>query len=630
MAVQLVDEFDIWRPGYDGSTVTVFVAGTTSLASLFSDEALTLPLDNPQVLATFTDASGNSYGKFSQSVYVGQPYYLDIDSGENTGIQRPGLTSLDGQNAGAATVTVAGSAQLNTLSAIAGRTVYAANYGEIVTGGSIGSAASNTAAITAAIGALGTSGVVHLPAGVIRVNAFTVPAGVILQGEGESATTLQIVSGATAFTLSGDYAGFRDLTIDGSTKTLGSRGIYGVNRSFVILENVMLENLDTGATFKGANNPQWKNFSISNCNTGVEMHGDRDAGNTNLGGAFVGGQWLGGTVFACATIGVDLDYIDAIVAHTAIENIYFNANTGTAVRIRGAQFEPFNNCRWSANTTNVDMLDDLTVLTPATQYRNKVNGIAFNGGLMSGGKFQATGNAGDIVLDHLKLLGVTFNLIPTLSNNILLKDCFEDSGTVVTGDSTKLVRQFESEEFEITGLTLDNAVTRAWGITLENNQCVYFQIQAIGVQRNGTNRAIYHAVCGGRRAVGTLLYQNQTANFTLGDILTGATSGAIARIVADSDSGATGTLSLGNILGTFANGEIITGSTTGSAQVNGTVADGTHAVDSVGLVHLRTAYETDSAWDISLSFSAGEVAFNVQGNSSQTVDWTVRIKMLTN
>lgn len=69
----------------------------------------------------------------------------------------------------------------------------------------------------------------------------------------------------------------------------------------------------------------------------------------------------------------------------------------------------------------------------------------------------------------------------------------------------------------------------------------------------------------------TLAYDNQTSNFTAGAILTGATSGATAVILQDSDSGATGTLTLGYVVGTFQDNEIITDSSTGSATVNGTI-----------------------------------------------------------
>jgi len=66
----------------------------------------------------------------------------------------------------------------------------------------------------------------------------------------------------------------------------------------------------------------------------------------------------------------------------------------------------------------------------------------------------------------------------------------------------------------------------------------------------------------------TLPYDGQTGNFTVGLVVTGGTSGATARIVADNDAGATGTLTLANITGIFLDNETITDTSTGSATVN--------------------------------------------------------------
>jgi hypothetical protein len=67
-----------------------------------------------------------------------------------------------------------------------------------------------------------------------------------------------------------------------------------------------------------------------------------------------------------------------------------------------------------------------------------------------------------------------------------------------------------------------------------------------------------------------LPYKTQTANFHVGDVVTGATSGATGTIAADADAGTTGTLTLTGVVGHFSDGETITDTHTppGSAKAN--------------------------------------------------------------
>lgn len=74
-----------------------------------------------------------------------------------------------------------------------------------------------------------------------------------------------------------------------------------------------------------------------------------------------------------------------------------------------------------------------------------------------------------------------------------------------------------------------------------------------------------------RRSKGMLLYTTQTANFGVGNILAGVTSGATALIAGDSDGGTTGSLTLENIVGIFQDGETIVDDGGGSATASGIV-----------------------------------------------------------
>ena len=67
----------------------------------------------------------------------------------------------------------------------------------------------------------------------------------------------------------------------------------------------------------------------------------------------------------------------------------------------------------------------------------------------------------------------------------------------------------------------------------------------------------------------TLNFNGQTVNFTVGQIITGATSGAYGTLLAQTDLGATGTLTLGSISGTFQNGEALSDPLGGNGNANG-------------------------------------------------------------
>ena len=64
MPAQRISEFDLWQPGYAGAVVRVYIAGTTTLASIYTDEALSVAASNPQTLSS-TTINGDTYGKFA-------------------------------------------------------------------------------------------------------------------------------------------------------------------------------------------------------------------------------------------------------------------------------------------------------------------------------------------------------------------------------------------------------------------------------------------------------------------------------------------------------------------------------------------------------------------------------------
>lgn len=118
----------------------------------------------------------------------------------------------------------------------------------------------------------------------------------------------------------------------------------------------------------------------------------------------------------------------------------------------------------------------------------------------------------------------------------------------------------------------------------------------VNSQFSGTRYGDYFFVASSGDRLGrlsfTLDYDAQTANYTVGDILTGTTSGATAIILEDADAGVTGTLTLGNIQGTFVDGELITDVGGGSADVDGTLNFVFTSIAAAPIAQFVTAIDT--------------------------------------
>lgn len=109
--------------------------------------------------------------------------------------------------------------------------------------------------------------------------------------------------------------------------------------------------------------------------------------------------------------------------------------------------------------------------------------------------------------------------------------------------------------------------------------------------------------------LGSLAYDAQTANFTVGLVLTGGSSGATGKIESDTDAGTTGTLVLSAVTGTFQDNETITDTGAGSATANGTLT-------------------TNAGYTAAFIVSGGELQLKVTGLVGHTVDWTARVTYL--
>ena len=617
MSAQRVHEFDLWRPKYGGAVVRVTIAGTTTLADLFYDEALTETAENPQTLLSL-EADAVVYGKFEQPIYTASPYQLDIASTDQTGIQRPPITDMTGVDVGSSVATSSEGSASRTLADRFSDVIRVEDFGEIGT-----SAATNTATLELAIGAAGGAGggQVVLPAGTIVINPVTLPAGVILRGQGRAVTVLQCTAGDDVVTLGGDRCGLADLTLDGVNLVTASVGVYALAKNETVFRDVEIKRFDTGLRCRGGRRSSWRDLFITNCATGIKLQGDNNTGLGDDGDEFRHNSWIGGRVQQCTTSGISLEYIDKLVSNNSFAEIEFSDNTGTAVIAVGTRYITFSRCYWNGNTVNIDISDDDDT---SKEDENTVVHFVIDGGAFDDGEINLTDTLESVIFEGVFFGEVTLTLTEPVENSILLQDCTEEDLTI-EGDGTKLCRWRRTDQGATSGITTDATATKAWSYRPKPGQVAYLDATVIANQRNGIHTAEYHVSQSVKCAGSSLAYDTQTADFTLGDIVTGETSGATARITADSDSGTYGTLTIRDITGEFLDNETITDPDGGSATVNGTQVDQNPVL--LGSLTSHYSHEDNGSWAVAFVANGPEIELRVTGAANQTIDWLVDVRV---
>lgn len=612
-------DFDTWRPGYGLAIVSILRAGTDNLADVYTDENLTAAAANPQTLLQNVEGEV-SYGKWSQPLYVGEAVELKIDSVDQTGVIRPPITTLDDQDASEAVVTVTGGSQAIALDDHLARRIDVRDFGVFLEIGSVGeSSATNGATLQAAIAAAAAAGggYVEAPAGTYSFSPITLPEGVVVRGADREATTLRSTTAAEIATIAGPRAGFSRITLDGVSLAAGSVGVAAVGKDEIVLDDVLIKRFAVGIRCRGGENSLWRDLFISDCASGALLRGDTDTGDSGTGKRFRKNRWLGGRVELCSVVGIQIENVDADAEHNTIETVEFDTNTGTALKIVGAEGTRIVDPVFTGNTVDFEIED-------GADEGQEVFGFTIEGGLVSGGEVELSGTLENVIFDKVTFDDVDITLtLP--GNNVLAKDCREINDTTLAGVPTRWMRLSSTNRGETFGLTTNNGATKAWSIPLDPGQKCYLEAKVIGRQRNGTDTAFYHVAVSAGRPGSTLAYDTQTGNFTLGATLTGATTGATARIIADSDGGTTGTLTLQDIIGEFADDEIISDGVGGSATANGTLTPANAAL--IGSVTaIRAAQEVDADYNATFVANGTEIELQVTGDTSETVEWTVHVE----
>lgn len=619
----LIREFDIWQAGVDSASVYIYLAGTTTLASVFSDPACTIAEDNPQTLTVET-RNGVQCGKFTRSLYTTQAYQCFYSSIDQGGVQVPPLTELDGEDVSEAEVTGTGRTEEQTLASVIARTIYATDFGAL---GS--SASTNTATLSAAIGAAAGvgGGDVIIPAGTYPFTQLTLSQGVKLVGQDRQVTTLQSQTGDKVITLNGKGAGLHRLTLDGVSNVASSIGIYSVGVDEISIYDILVKSFATGIHLKGGQRLPFRELYVDGCGRGVRLVGDSDAGASGDGEQLSDLQWIGGLVSNCTTSGVEFEYEDQPCVGNNLIAVGFEDNTGTAVKVIGAQILRLDGCHWDGNTHALSVEDDST--SPENE-DNVVDGLIISNGRMTGGTVAIEDTALNVMFDRITFSDVDVTLTSP-ENAILVRDCIEDAQVTIAGTGVLWTRVRSIDDGGGFGITSDAVATKAWECHLEPGQAIVATAMVSANQQNGTNKAAYILGVSAKRAGATLAYDAQTVNFTVGALLTGGTSGCTARIIGDSDSGATGTLTVRSILpgttGFFQDNETITDSSGGSATVNGTLSVPTASLNGSS-TSLRTDFEDDAALAAAFVANGQSLELQVTGKANFTLEWFVKVDKL--
>lgn len=621
----LVEQFDLWREGYAGAVVSVYRAGTTELIKCYSDVSLTTEVSNPITLLSRTDSLGRKYGKFAQSVYVPYAYELDIDTTEQTGRVFPPITTLSGQDASYANVKAnLSGARLRQVRDVVADSIKFIDFAEVSD-----NPETNTTTLNTAISAAATQGggMVELPAGTIVFNSISLPEDVTLRGQGIDTTILQSTAAKNVITVTGDNAGLEHLTLDGLQSNTGSVGIYGKAVDDIAFCSLRVKRFEKGIQWHGGDNHIYKRLYIDDCVNGIQCHGDQDFSGGDDGDKFQGLDWFQGKVSNTTTSGLEFLVRDNYCINNRVRQVDFDSNIGTdgAVLLSGARFCQFDNCKWTSNTTNIKVEDNSDT---TLSFRETV-GIYFSGGEINSGTNKFDGLCQDIIFEQMFLTGCTFQAnVP--DNQILLRNNVESS-TLFSGISTKFSRWHTNRNGVIKGTTTSATAVKVFGRTLEPNEVVALIVTATAERQNTDEHAIFMVAHGAKCAPAKINYDDQTANFTVGDEIVGATSGARAIIVADSDSGTTGTLDLAAVSGTFVDNELINEVTNnGSARVNGVMIPPASAALSGAATAIHdTGSNTNnppSGWAVGFQINGLDLEVTVTGASGADVAWSVDIK----
>lgn len=612
-----VAEFDVWRPSYGGATVEIMVAGTTTRASLYTDPLLSVPAANPQVLATFTDGSGRNYGRFANPIYVGVAYQLVINNGGATGIEQLPLTSLEAADVSLSRVMSGRpGAQGRTQQSVLDDTIAVLNFGSFV----FGSPSNNTAVLTLAIAAAAADGggVVLLPKGIFDVTALSLPEGVRLRGAGRGTTELRSTQGQAVVTLAGANAGLEDLTLSGVNAVTNSVGIRAINKANPKIRNLAVTGFATGLYFSGGDGVAFEELHVSSCTRGGYFAGELLPGQG--GAALRSLEWRGGSVSSCINAGLVIEAVDAEAQNFLFEQVQFDNNAGDAVKNIGGRSVMFPACFWRGNLTNLRIEDGPN---PVNKAVNTSRSVRVLGGRMDGGEVVFSGECRNVVFDNLEILGAS--LVASFpAEPIMFRDCFRDGLVQLAGSVERMAFIKSNHRGRFRRTTTDFTPLAIWQIEVPPGDMVRIRADLVARRLNGINNASGSVEGVVTRPGASLTFSSASSVIPIGSIVTGATSGATARVINVSQAGASGTMTLRDVAGSFQAGEslVFGGGVSAIVASNIITSNAALLISSAGIAGAMGDYL------VAVDSSGSLARVVVTGSAGHTIEWEVMVEFL--
>lgn len=620
-----IKEFDFWHEGYGGATVTIYVGGTTTLAPIYEDIECTIPADNPQTLdSRELDDLHQPFGKWAQPLYTTSPYHLRISTGERSGIETPPLVSMDGVDISLAEAQARHGDSTIVIADWLERTIDVLTYGDF---SDEQGATTSTETLNAAIGVAAAQGggYVLVPPGSVEIQPITLPEGVVLRGAGVSATTLRCPTSNTSIvTLGGDGAGLQDLILDGVTVPENTYGVDALNCNSVVFDRCLVRRFETGVRLRGGSGHRWTSFSVASCDVGALLAGDLDTASTGLGAMFGHSVWLGGAVAFNTTAGIELRAVDALCTNIALHGVQFEANLADSLLITGARDVRTHGCWFHSNLTSLKIQDNDTTPLPLI---NTASRISIDGGFFDGASNGTTlffaGECDLVRFRGVDFINCDFDL-DSPQHTILLTDCKTDAQTTSQGVTQFLMRRSTDNGGQAAGTTAGATTVTAYSETVPPGETWIMDAKVVGKRTNGTERGSWWITGTIDRPAATLAYVNLVTAFTIGLIVTGASSGASARIVGDS----AGTLTLIDITGTFTNNEVIADTGGGEAQVSGTISTSNAVLSASANEDIKTPDDGFSGAVVEFAANSANAELQFTGVASHNIEWTYVLNIL--